>query len=304
VIDPSSTYAYITDSAQNTVDVLDLQTDKWIGEIPAGSSPAGIDITPDGKTLIVCDSAAQTLTLIDTTTRTTNTIPTPRPADGAQYPLSVAMYGSDSAMLTLNYPGSGESPLYLLDLKTLRFTQVAKVGLDQLTSQTQLSRNSTYSVVGGAEGDISSGNYFTYQSGQFAGATSQEYLPGPTALDRSGNTMLVATQPGSTLVVSTARQRIAGTVKPANGDPNSSGVPAVEAGVAISPDGSTGYVVGPNSVEVLNLANSTVESTMDLPAESSDPVSDSSPGNHLVLAPNNSVLLVLRGSSVNVLQVG
>src|SRR5215467_10702788 len=60
-INPASTVAYFTVPLFNKVAVLNLTTGTYGKPIPVGSDPHGIDITPDGKTLYVCDTGGQTI---------------------------------------------------------------------------------------------------------------------------------------------------------------------------------------------------------------------------------------------------
>jgi DNA-binding beta-propeller fold protein YncE len=61
---PAGTFAYFTVPTKNQVAVLNLKTGKYGKPIPVGSDPTGIDITPDGTTLYVCDTGGQTISKV------------------------------------------------------------------------------------------------------------------------------------------------------------------------------------------------------------------------------------------------
>src|SRR5215831_8784152 len=90
VINPASTVAYLTVPLRNEVAVLNLRTGNYGKPIPVGSNPRGIDITPDGKTLFVCDTGGQTISKVAIATRTVTTITTP-PSFTNDTPLSIAV---------------------------------------------------------------------------------------------------------------------------------------------------------------------------------------------------------------------
>src|SRR5947209_7662603 len=91
VIDPTSAHAYITNSTLNEVEVLNIHTGRYSAPVLVGSDPTSIDISPDGKTLYVCDSGGQTISVIDVAThKVIRTIITPQGFD-AEKPFSIAI---------------------------------------------------------------------------------------------------------------------------------------------------------------------------------------------------------------------
>jgi len=61
-------YAYITNSGDNTVSVIDTATNKVTAMIPVGDDPRGIAASPDGKKVYVIDGGG--ISIIDTVTNT------------------------------------------------------------------------------------------------------------------------------------------------------------------------------------------------------------------------------------------
>ena len=66
-------FAYATNSLGATVTPIDLTTQTAGTPIPVGSNPAGIAVTPDGKTAYVTNSDSHDVTPIDTATNTAGT---------------------------------------------------------------------------------------------------------------------------------------------------------------------------------------------------------------------------------------
>ncbi|MGY4711169.1 Ig-like domain-containing protein [Mycolicibacterium sp. CBM1] len=90
------TRAYVTDTDNNRVSVIDIATRAAVGSIPVGKSPWGIAIAGDGRGYVV-NSADGTVSVIDTTTNT---------ALGALYvgnsPTSVAVTTDGSRVYVTN----------------------------------------------------------------------------------------------------------------------------------------------------------------------------------------------------------
>jgi len=72
-------FAYVTNSNDNTVSVIDTASNKAVGTpIPVGNSPLGVAVTPDGKHVFVTNDANPgTVSVIDTATNTVVGTPIP-----------------------------------------------------------------------------------------------------------------------------------------------------------------------------------------------------------------------------------
>jgi YVTN family beta-propeller protein len=62
---PDGKYAYVTNSDQNEVEVIDTKTDSVINKISGIDVPRGIAITPDGKYALVTNVSANMVTIIE-----------------------------------------------------------------------------------------------------------------------------------------------------------------------------------------------------------------------------------------------
>ncbi|QUQ62481.1 YVTN family beta-propeller repeat protein [Kutzneria sp. CA-103260] len=70
--------AYVTDSRQNQVFVIDTATNAITATVPVGVSPRGVAVTPDGSRVYVADHGSAAVSVLDAATNTvTSTIPVP-----------------------------------------------------------------------------------------------------------------------------------------------------------------------------------------------------------------------------------
>ncbi len=77
--------AYITNSGDNTVSVIDTATNNVVGTpIPVGSGPEGVAATPDGAKVYIANSGDNTVSVIDTAT---NTVVAITPVGGGPFPV-------------------------------------------------------------------------------------------------------------------------------------------------------------------------------------------------------------------------
>ena len=68
--------AYITNSGDNTVSVIDTTSSTVTATLTVGNSPFGVAVTPDGSTVYVGNRSDNTVSVIDTASNTvTATIP-------------------------------------------------------------------------------------------------------------------------------------------------------------------------------------------------------------------------------------
>ena len=82
-ITPDGARLYLTNSAANTVVVIDTATDTVVATIPAGLNPFGVATAPDGAHVYVTNSVSQTISVIDTQTNTiVDTISVGQPPSG------------------------------------------------------------------------------------------------------------------------------------------------------------------------------------------------------------------------------
>src|SRR5262244_2845507 len=56
-------FAYVTNSASNTVSVIDTATNTVVATVPVGSVPLGVAITPDGTRAYVANPGSGTVSV-------------------------------------------------------------------------------------------------------------------------------------------------------------------------------------------------------------------------------------------------
>jgi YVTN family beta-propeller protein len=69
VVDAASRYAYASNQATDSVDVVDLSSGTAVDTIAVGTDPGGLDLTPDGATLYVVNAASHDISVVDVATR-------------------------------------------------------------------------------------------------------------------------------------------------------------------------------------------------------------------------------------------
>ena len=67
---PATVDAYITNSGDGTVSVIDTTTNTVVKTIPVGSKPFGVAVTPDGSKIYIANSGDDTVSVINTATNT------------------------------------------------------------------------------------------------------------------------------------------------------------------------------------------------------------------------------------------
>ncbi len=70
VSDATGAFAFVTISASNRIDIVDLKLGAVAGSVPTGDYPHGQRLSPDGRTLLVADVKGNAVSFIDTRART------------------------------------------------------------------------------------------------------------------------------------------------------------------------------------------------------------------------------------------
>ena len=284
VIDPNSRTAYITNSALNEVEVLNLRTGSYGKPISVGSQPAGIDITPDGTTLYVCDSGAQTISVVDLAThKVSRNIITPSGFD-TERALSIAIANNGHAVFTTTFFGSGfGAHVYDLNMSNDTITVLNAGGFGgAVTEDTPVTRSSDHSTIAGLLGDDSGGPFFIYHAatGKVTNGSLNASSVQWGALSGNGSELLVD---GGTFDVNTATGTLAGTIS------------GFGTGIAVNSPGSTGYRLQLGTVGVLDVTRFLVTSLI--------PVPDATTGNVMVISPDNHTLVALTASGATIVKV-
>jgi hypothetical protein len=245
VIDDRCRYVYLTNTSQNRVEVFSLSTLSFEAPIQVGSSPVGMDITPDGSLLYVANSGGSNISVVSLAQRAELRkiqVPSNFHADS---PYSIAIGNSGLALFTTTFSGSGFGARLM---QLVLATDVVSVREDfwsfagMTTESTRLRASSDRSTIAIAAGNISSGPVFQYSAGTdtFSGPTNLSTFISDAAIDMVGSTFLVT--PGA--LVLDSNLALSGTVTLQLG----------QGGSAIDPTWGIGYRAIGSHLDVLNLA--------------------------------------------------
>ena len=290
VIDPSSRTAYITNFTSNDVEVLNIGTGSYSAPIPVGSQPIGIDITPDGKTLYVCDSGGQTISVVDVASRkVVKTIITP-PGFDSERAFTIAIGNNGHALFTTTFNGSGfGAHVYDLNLSTDAISVFTPGGINgQVTELSPVFRSADYSTIGGLLGDDSGGPFFVYHiSGNTTVSGSLNNFIQWGGLSGNGKVLLIDPSAfafnASTYVVDTSTGAQTGTI------------PGASSGVVVNGNGTFGHRLEPGDVGTLNVTRFLETGTIPAPDASN-------PGN-MAGSPNGLALVAITSSGVTIVRL-
>jgi len=216
-----------------------------VAEIPVGSQPSGLDLTPDGKKLYVANTGGDNVSVVDTVTRTELrrvAIPSGFMSDR---PVSVAIGNAGKAIVTTTFAGSGYGgEVYALDLTTDATTPITSS-----TEATYVEASGDRSRITEIVGDDSGGTVCIYT------ATTSNW----TCNNTSGFLRSVSVNGDGTKSLIDARvvNSIGAVIGTISGNPSF--------GVAINAAGTKGYWVQNSTVDVLNTTNYTVSGSTPLP---------------------------------------
>lgn len=105
-VSPTTSTAYVTNSAAGTVTPINLSTGSVGLAIPVGLNPQGLAITPDGKTVFVANNGSDSVTPIDTA----NNVPGPAISVG-DGPHGVAISPDGGTVYVSNTAGGTVTPI-------------------------------------------------------------------------------------------------------------------------------------------------------------------------------------------------
>lgn len=252
VFDPTSRLAYISNIGLNQVEVLNTRTGTYLPPIPVGSAPYGLDVTPDGKQLYVCNSGGQNISVVDIATRRViRTIATPLGGVFTQRAFSIAIGGNGHALFTVTTEGSSFVQVYDLTLAT--GTYVPFTGFDfgtgpgKVTNFTRLFRSADRSHLLGVDGNISNGPFFVHDT--VGGGTTTGTRTGFNtfgALDRRGTVALL----DGTFVMDPVTGALRGTVV----SPGVPGFPVLNGPGVLNNAGTIAYRLEEGAIGVIDVA--------------------------------------------------
>jgi YVTN family beta-propeller protein len=282
VISPNSETAYLTVPAENEVAVLNLETGIFGTPIDVGSEPEGIDITPDGSTLYVCDSGAQAISVVDLATDQVQTVVTP-PSGNNATPWQIAIGDNGTAVFTTTFDGSGfAAEAYLLNLETDAISVLTSVGENgAVTEATRVVRSADYSTAVLAMGGVSSGpvSIYSFGTGTAVNADLSTFVTFP-AVSGTGSTVMV----GNDVLDGTTGAQL-GSVASGGG------------GIALNQTGTVGFTLSGSSIQELNTTRFRSGASLPLPA------GESGLG-QLVISPNGNTLVALTSTGAAIVQAG
>ncbi len=193
-IDSTSTYAYISRPGANRVEVMRLADGAFEDPILVGSSPTGLDLTPDGKLLYVANTGSVFVSVVDVATRTgLRRFPVPS-GSVSDRPYSIAVLANGKALITTTFNGSGMGGrLHQVDLATDTVTPRTDFsGTGALTEASVIRASGDRMSAVVVEGDSSNGSVLRYDAttDTIADVESGEYIDS-VAVNHDGSVSLV-----------------------------------------------------------------------------------------------------------------
>jgi YVTN family beta-propeller protein len=283
VIDPTSTFAYISNPPLNRVEVLRLSTGTLEAPIPVGSSPSGLDLTPAGDLLYVADRGSSFVSVVNVATRTElRRIAVPS-GFSADTPYSIAVLANRKALLTTTFNGTGfGAEMYEINLDTDAVVNRNDFSVGATTERTMIrasaDRQSAVIVVG----DSSAGPIVRYDAptNTFSPETTTAGFRGNVGTNANGSVSVL--NPGG--LVFDRALRLTGSV-PACGS----------AGVVLNGPGTTAWALGNGEIAVCDLVRFLVVDSVPI----GDAVTHGgSNGNRLARSPDGSTLVGITDSGV------
>jgi hypothetical protein len=195
VFDPVYQILYIT-TQSGTVERYDVTTKEFLSPWAIGGTLGGVDVTPNGDTVLVCDRSYDTTTdvgyihRVDALSGIVTTLEFP--LDGGQPSFTetgswdVVAMNNGKAFFTADFVGSAWVPLHELDLATNTIVDRPSStfsGFNEVRERTWLYRDANHSVMLGLESNSSAGPVFSYFAGtdSFIAGADLGFYPGETA---------------------------------------------------------------------------------------------------------------------------
>jgi len=278
VVISASDVAFSSNPTHNEIEVLDVATSTLESPISIGTTPGGLDLSPDGSTLYVTEPAASQIAVIDVASRLqVGTITIPAAVVGVLSPEPVSVAVADTGNLLVSTYGDGGGALLEVD-PVSGATKVLDVPLVRL----DLAASGDRSHIGVLQGYLSTNEVWMYTAATDS-LSAGTYI-GPWVADMAMNNDGTALMAGSWMLNDS--MTITGTVAAAQGN-----------AVAFSPSGSTVYSVSGSQVTVIDAARQLETATLELPEPS---VPD---GASVAVSPDGSALVVTSQSGFSIAPV-
>ncbi|MBI4514828.1 MAG: hypothetical protein HY699_03305 [Deltaproteobacteria bacterium] len=169
VYDPQRHRVYASNYTYGRIEVYDMAQTRLLAPIPVGSLPVGLDMTLDSRWLLVCQSGTSQLGVVDLTatppTVTQLPVPSPVTVTATNRPDRIISAANGKAFFSCVYEGSGWTDLWELDLATLSIRRRADIEGGKTSYPTFPSRDRLGKKLFFAEGNTSSGEFYTYDAG-------------------------------------------------------------------------------------------------------------------------------------------
>ncbi len=278
VINADGTFAYVTNSLDGTVTVINAVTNTVVGApISVGLSPEQIALSPDGSTAYVSNTGSNTVSVIDTATHTI---------------VATVTVGASPTGITANADGSR---VYVSNSGSNTITAIDTSSNQVIGSSIVTGAGPNAVFVDGANGRLYVGN--TGDSSisivDQATLTVVQTFSIPTAPVAfggcpCGTKIFVAAQSDKVYAFSTESNSVVATIDlPAGADP---------VGIAINPTGSTAYTTnsGTGDISVIVTLTNTIQDNVSVGG------TPQSSGNFAGFVGNNPVLIVTDDTSDSV----
>jgi YVTN family beta-propeller protein len=288
VVSPDGVWAYVSSGGRDIVSVIDTTTNAVVADIPVGDNPSSLVVSPDGSRLYVTTAGPPGgVDVIDTTTLAVLTTVPVLPDALAR---TMTVHPGGSRLYVASAPGG----VTVIDTATSSVVANIPTNGWRLTLNADGSRLYVHSQFGDRIDVVDTTSNAIVASVPM-GASGPD--PEVIAMTPDG-TRVYATNfmASSVSVLDTATNALVGTI-PFGAPPFPPPLPPQPVGLGVSPDSSVVFVATTSSLAWLDVASSTVTTSLPVGA---DTVSGETP----VVSPDGSTLYTACGSFVCVFETG
>ncbi len=235
--------AYIPNTDDNTVSVLDLNTNSVTATLPVGSSPYGVSVTPDGKKVYISNYGDNTVSVINSADNTISSITT----GVGNGPTGLCVTPDGKAVYIVNQNDNTVSVIKTLDNSIIT---TIPVGQSPYGISVSPNNNSVY-VSNQTDNTVSVINTST---NTVVATVFVGYLPTGISVTPDASKVYVVNQyDGTVSVINTSNNLVSATIT----------VGSNPYCACFSPNGGTAYVTNwnDNTVSVINTTTNTVLTT-------------------------------------------
>jgi YVTN family beta-propeller protein len=249
-------YAYITNIGNNSVSVIDTETDTIKDEVNVGSYPIGVAVTPDGSKVYVANSDLINVSPIDTVSiidTATNTVIATVPVESHPYGVAVS---PDGKKVYVTYRDQYITNVSVIDTSTNKVTATIPVGF--IAALLAVTPDGKKVYVANDDGNdneniVSIIDTATYKVTRIKVGNS----PFGVAVSSDGKKVYVTNSRDDTVsIIDTTTNTAINTVK----------VGDAPCHIAINPAGTKVYVInhGSDDISIIDTATNTVTDTLNV----------------------------------------